>query len=44
MAQDNRSYDDMSREELLAIIGGAVDPDTSQSELIDMAREADSQR
>lgn len=37
----NRDYESMSREELVAMIGGDVDPTTTRDELIVMAMETD---
>jgi hypothetical protein len=49
MARDQRSnrsknYEDMSRDELVEIIGIDVDPTTDRADLIVMAIEADSSR
>ncbi len=39
MAYDNRSYSDMTREELVEIIGTDVDPSISRDDLIRLAME-----
>lgn len=37
----DRDYENMSREELVALIGGEVDPTSTHQELVMMAMDAD---
>ncbi len=41
MAKDRKDYNDMTREELVAIIGIEDNPNYTRVELIDMARDRD---
>lgn len=43
MAQDTRRYEDMSRDELVQIIGTEVDPSTSREDLIRLAMERENE-
>ncbi len=41
---DIRNYEDMSREELVSLIGFEIDPSTARDELVMMAIDADNNR